>query len=73
MTGKYKKKGYKFEEMWDFEWCENFKTNDKVKNHVRTPFPYKRLFSTDSLHVKRKTGSLLGHVQCDLNDPDELK
>ena len=34
-----KEKGYKVEEMWECEWWQNFKTNDKIKNHVRTHFP----------------------------------
>ena len=66
-------KGYKVEEMWECEWWQNFKTNDKIKNHVRTHFPYKRPLSTDSLLAKMKDGSLFGYVQCDLVVPDELK
>ena len=66
-------KGYKVEEMWECEWWQNFKTNDKIKNHVRTHFPYKRPLSTDSLLAKIKDGSLFGYVQCDLVVPDELK
>ena len=55
------------------EWWQNIKTNDKIKNHVRTHFPYKRPLSTDSLPAKIKDGSLFGYVQCDLVVPDELK
>ena len=65
-----KEKGYKVEEC---EWCESFKTNDKIKNHVRTRFPYKRTLSSDSLLAKTKDGSLFGYVQCNLVVPDELK
>ena len=68
-----KEKGYKFEEMWECEWCESFKTNDKIKSYFRTHFPYKRPLSTDSLLAKTKDGSLFGYVQCNLNVPDELK
>ena len=32
-------KGYKVEEMWERDWWESFKTDDKIKNHVRTRFP----------------------------------
>ena len=67
-----KEKGYKVEEMWECDWWESFKTNDKIKNHVRTHFPYKRPLSTDSLLAKIKEGSLPGYVQCDLVVPDEL-
>ena len=68
-----KKKGYSVEEMWECEWWASFKTVDKIKNHVRTQFPYKRLLSTDSHLAKIKDGSLFGYVQCDLVVPDELK
>ena len=68
-----KEKGYKVEEMWDCDWWESFKTDDKIKNHVRTHFPYKRPLSTDSLLAKIKDWSLFGNVQCYLVVPDELK
>ena len=68
-----KEKGYKVEEMWECDWWESFKTNDKIKNHVRTHFPYKRPLSSDSLLAKIKDESLFGYVQYDLVVPDELK
>ena len=68
-----KEKGYKLEEIWECDWWESFKTDDKIKNHVRTRFPYKRPLSTDSLLAKIKDGSLFSYVQCDLVVPDELK
>ena len=68
-----KEKGYKIEEMWECEWCESFETNEKIKNHLRTHYPYKRPLSTDSLLAKVKDGSLFGYVQCNLVVPDELK
>ena len=67
-----KEKGYKVEKMLECDWWESFKTDDKIKNHVRTRFSYKRPLSTDSLLAK-KNGSLFGYVQCDLVVPDELK
>ena len=67
------RKGYKVEEIWECEWWESFKTNDKIKNHVRTHFPYKMPLSTDSLLAKLKNGSLFEYAQCDLVVPDELK
>ena len=39
-----KEKGYKIEEMWKCDWWESFKTNDRIKNYVRTHFLYKNLF-----------------------------
>ena len=68
-----KEKGCKVEERWEYEWWECFKTNDKIKSHVRNHFPYKRLLSTDSFLSKIKDGSLFGYVQCDLIVPDEIK
>ena len=59
--------------MWECDWWKNFKINDKIKNHVRTHFPYKKPLSTDSLLAKTKDRSLFGYVQCDLVVPDELK
>ena len=68
-----KEKGYKVEELWECDWWESFKTNDKIKNHIKTHFPYKRRFSTDSLLAKIKDGSLFGYIQSELVVPDELK
>ena len=66
-------KGYKIEEMWECEWWQNFKTNEKTKNHIRSNFSYKRTLSTDFLLEKIRDGSLYGYIQCDLVVPDELK
>ena len=68
-----KEKVYKVEEMWECDWWESFKTNDKIKNQFRTPIPYKKPLSTDSLLAKIKDESLFGYVQCDSVVPDELK
>ena len=61
------------EEIRECDWWESFKTNDKIKNHIRTHFPYKKTLSTDSFLAKIKKGSLFGYVQCNLVVPDELK
>ena len=68
-----REEGYKIEEMWECEWWQNFKTNEKIKNHIRSNFPYKRPLSTDYLLEKIRDGSLYGYIQCDLVVPDELK
>ena len=68
-----REKEYKIEEMWECEWRQNFKTNEKIKNHIRSNFPYKRPLSTDSLLEKIRDGFLYGYIQCDLIVPDELK
>ena len=47
-------KGYKFDEMRKCEWWQNFKTNKKIKNHIRSNFPYKRPLSNESLLEKNK-------------------
>ena len=49
-----KEKGYKVEEVWECDWWESFKTNENIKNHVRTQFPFVRPLSTDSLLAKPK-------------------
>ena len=49
----------KVEEMWECESWENLKTNDTIKNHVRTHFSYKRFLSTDSFLAKTKKDLLL--------------
>ena len=59
--------------MWECEWWQNFKTNEKIKNHILSNFPYKRPFSTDSLMEKMRDGSRYGYIQCDLVVPGELK
>ena len=69
----FAKKDKKIEEMWECEWWQNFKTNEKIKNQIRSYFPYKRPLSTDSLLEKIRDGSLYGYIQCDLVVPDELK
>ena len=68
-----REKGYKIEKMWECEWWQNFKTNDKIKNQIRSNFPCKRTLSTVSLLEKIRDGSLYGYIQCDLVVPDELK
>ena len=68
-----REKGYKIEEMWECEWWQSFKTNEKIKNYILSNFPYKRPLSTDSLLEKIRDGSLYGYIQCDLVVPDELK
>ena len=42
-----REKDHKIKEMWECEWWQNFKTNEKSKNHIRSNFPYKRALSTD--------------------------
>ena len=54
-----KEKVYKVEQMWECDWWESFKTNDKIKNQFRTPFSYKRPLSTDSLLAKKKMNLFL--------------
>ena len=68
-----REKDYKIKEMWECEWWQNFKTNEKSKNHIRSNFSYKRPLSTDFLLGKIRDGSLYGYISCDLVVPDELK
>ena len=55
-------KGYKVEEMWEYGLWEKLKTNDKIKNHVRTLFPYKRLPIYRLPFGKKKDRTLFGYV-----------
>ena len=55
------------------EWWQNFKTNEKTKNLIRSNFPYERPLSTNSLLGKIRYGSLYGYIPCDLVVPVELK
>ena len=48
-----KEKWYKIEEMWECEWWETFKVNDKIKNQIITHFPCERPLSTDSFLTKK--------------------
>ena len=59
--------------MWECESWQNFKTNEKIKNLIRSNFPYKRPLSTDSLLELISDGSLYGYIQCILIVPGELK
>ena len=68
-----REKGYTIEEIWECQWWQNFKTNETIKNQIRSNFPYKRPLSTKSLLEKIRDGSLYGYIQCDLVAPDELK
>ena len=60
--------------MWEYEWWQNFKTNEKKNKHrIRSTSPHKRPFSTESLLEEIKDRSLNGYVQSDLMVPNELK
>ena len=39
-----KEKGYKVEETWECESWESFKTNDNIKKHITTHFPFPRKY-----------------------------
>ena len=54
-----KRKNTKFKKC-GCEWLESFKTNDKIKNHIRNHFPCKKHLSTDSFLTK-KDGSISGY------------
>ena len=59
--------------MWECEWWQNFKTNEKFKNHIQSNFLYKIPLSNDSLLGTIRDGSLYGYIPCDLFVPAELK
>ena len=59
--------------MWVCEWWQNFKMNEKFKNHIRSNFPYKRPLSNDSLLGKIRDGCLYVYFPCDWVVSHELK
>ena len=59
--------------MWECECWQNFKTNEKTKNHIRSNFPSERTLSNESFLEKTRAGSVYGYVQGDSLYPDELK
>ena len=68
-----KEKGYNVVEMWECEWWNLYKTTTCVKEHLRESFPYKRPLREENLLEQIRSGKLFGHVQCDLEVPEELK
>ena len=49
-----REKRSKFEEIWEFERWQNFKTNEKINNHIRSIFPHKIPLSVDSFLEKKQ-------------------
>ena len=66
-------KGYKIIEMCECSWWELYRTDETVKHHVRTNFPYQRPLSEERLMQEIKSRRLFGYVQCDLKVPESLK
>ena len=62
-----KEKAYKFEEMWECEWCAIFisMTRSKITSDP--------IFPTDFLLAKVEDGSLFGYGQCDVVVLDKIK
>ena len=66
-------KGYKFVEIWEFNWWERLKSVQSVQNQSRNNIPFKLPLKQDSLLAKIRDEKLFTHVQCDLEFPDWLK
>ena len=66
-------KGYKIIEVWECKWCELYRTDATVKNHLRANFPYQRPLSGERLMQEIRSGKLFGYVQCDLKVREHLK
>ena len=48
-------KGYKSIEMWECNWWELYRTDARVKNHLRANFPYQRPLSEERLKAENKS------------------
>ena len=59
--------------MYECEWCQLYKTDAVVIQHLRDSIPYKIPFSEERLFEKIKNGTFFGYVQCDLEVPPELR
>ena len=68
-----KEKGYNVVEKWESEWWSLYKTTTCVKEHLRESFPYKRALRQESLLEQKRSGTLFGYVQCDIEVPKELR
>ena len=66
-------KGYKIIEMWECNWCELYRTDATVENHLRANFPYQRPLSEERIMQEIMSRRLFGYVQCDLKVPEQLK
>ena len=55
-------KGYKFIEMWEYEWWRLYKTTNTVKQHIREHFPYRRSLGAEQLLEEIQEGKLFGYV-----------
>ena len=68
-----KEKGYNVVEMWECEWWNLFKTTTCVKQHLRESVPYERPLREENQLEQKRSGKLFGYVQCDIQEPEELK
>ena len=59
--------------MWECNWWALYRTDTKVKNHLRAIFPQQQPLSEERLMQENKNARLFGYVQCDLKVPDHLK
>ena len=65
--------GYKIIEMWECNWWQLYRTDAKVKNHLRANFLYQRPLSEEGLTQEIKCRRLFGYIHCDLKVPEHLK
>ena len=67
-------KGYQIVEMWECEWwCSLYKSDEKVKSHLRENFPYRRPLGDEQLLQENIDGRLFGYVQCDFEVTEHLR
>ena len=68
-----KEKRYNVVEMWECEWWNLYRTRTCIKEHLRESFPYKRPLREEGLLEQIRSGKFFGYVQCEIEEPEELK
>ena len=66
-------KSFKVIEIWQCEWWRSYKTTNTVKQHIREHIPCRRSLAAEQLLGEIKEGKLFGHVQCDIEVPENLR
>ena len=71
-NNKYRKKGYNIIEKYEGEDWKFYKSDNTVKQHLHESFTCKMLLREEHFLKKIKKGRLVGHVQCDIEVPENL-
>ena len=60
-------------ELWESEWWRLYRTTTSVNLHIRDKFLYRRSHKKHQLLERIKKVNLFGHVQCDIEAPENLR